>query len=167
MNKGYAAAKSKVMAKIKGKILKRDGNKCIVCGSTNRLHLAHIEGLSYRLKQANKLLKQRNANPQERKQVFMEVWQDANSESNLVILCKRCHSIYDNNYKGNISLIYPFLKTNDYDKKITLKQLIKENAIIWAIKQQYISNFIKSYVKKQRRDHLITFAETSIKRGDW
>ena len=77
---GYKEARGQVQSKMRPIILRRDGNKCIVCENIEKLKICHVFPLA-------KMLKKRYRD-----------WDWLNSEHNLVTLCERCHAIIDDRF---------------------------------------------------------------------
>jgi len=90
MNNGYAKAKANILKKMRPLVLERDGHRCVVCNSTERLQIAHYLPLAQRLK---------GEIPFWGKYYFRRVepesWQELNSIKNLVTPCINRHRTYD------------------------------------------------------------------------
>jgi len=89
MGDNYIKAKSALLQKMCPIILERDNHNCVICGSVERLQIAHYLPLAQRL-QGRIPISGRYF-----RQVEPESWEGLNDVKNLVTLCIRCHRIYD------------------------------------------------------------------------
>lgn len=110
----YDIARLKMSQTMKPRILERDSHRCIHCGSIIKLELAHVSAIGPQLRythlaEANDL-QQLNKIPlnsedfrareaQRIKEYWQQdrtrIWNWWNAGSNLVILCEKCHALYD------------------------------------------------------------------------
>lgn len=66
--------------------IKRQGGRCSVCGTTEATDVHHVIPYKY----------------------FKGDWQNANCQSNLVLLCKRCHRVTERVVKAKLALVEAF-----------------------------------------------------------
>jgi len=87
--KAYREIKSKLQDEWRDKIFSRDQYQCRVCGSKERLQLAHITTVRAFLLAA-KAAGEKIEDPEK----LEEVMRKAYREDNLVTLCEKCHKAY-------------------------------------------------------------------------
>jgi len=75
--------------KIKNAILKRDNGRCVVCGETKNLQLAHI--LPFAATFIKEISKTKYPSPEQ----ISDLIRQLNAPENLILLCKKCHRLYD------------------------------------------------------------------------
>jgi len=89
MKNSYLRAKVATLKRMRPVILQRDNYQCVACGNSSKLETAHFLPLAERLRGRIRLFGRRF------RKIKPQSWNELNDERNLVILCSRCHAIYD------------------------------------------------------------------------